>query len=87
MAWLKAGAEVTVNWHVYAGGRWMVETVPVGHTPPVNVYVTLSRMAPVVYRHQAGECRGECVLPCGHALTYECDCDTITAEAADQTGG
>lgn len=81
MGWVKDGCTVTVDWHVFAGGVWRVETLPVGSTAPVNVCVTESRMAPVVYRHQSGECRGECVLPCGHTLTYGCDCDTIALEA------
>lgn len=84
MAWAKNGVQVTVDWHVFAGGRWLVEPVAVGSTAPVNVLVTEDRMAPVEFRHQAGECRGECRLPCGHVLTYGCDCDTIAAEAADQ---
>lgn len=82
MAWIKPGCVVTVDWHVFAGGRWLIEPVPAGRMAPVNVYVTEDRMAPVIYRHQAGACRGECVLPCGHPLTYVCDCDTIAAEAA-----
>lgn len=72
---------VTLDWHVHADGRWMIESLPVGSTAPVNVYVTPTRMAPVRYRHQAGQCRGGCVLDCGHPLTYGCDCDTIAAEA------
>lgn len=75
---------IRVDWHVFAGGRWFAESVPAECGAPVNVYVTEDRMAPVVYRHQAGECRGECTLPCGHLLTYGCDCDTIASEAASQ---
>lgn len=86
VGWVKDGVRVSVEWHVRVDGRWTVEPVPVGAAPPVNVWVSATRMAPVEYRHQAGECRGECRLPCGHALTYGCDCDTIVAEAADQTG-
>jgi hypothetical protein len=84
MPWTKSGVQVTVDWHVHAGGRWLVEPVPAGDTPPVNVWVSESEMAPVLYRHRVGACTGGCVLPCGHALTRGCDCDTIAAEAADQ---
>ncbi len=77
-------ATVTVDWHVYADGRWMIEPVPLGNMAPVNAWVTVDRMAPVVYRHQAGQCQGECMLPCSHTLNRGCDCDTIAAEAADQ---
>lgn len=81
MAWLRDGWTVTVGWHVFAGGRWRMEELAAGATAPVNVYVTETRMAPVMYRHQAGECKGQCVLTCGHPLVYGCDCDTIAVEA------
>ena len=84
MGWTAEGVTVTADWHVFADGRWSVEPVPVSAPPPVNVFVTESRMAPVEYRHQAGTCPGTCVQSCGHALAYGCDCDTIAAEADAQ---
>lgn len=86
MVGVAEGWSVTVDWHVYADGRWMVEPVTVGSAAPVSVWVAEWRMAPVVYRHQASGCGGGCVLVCGHTLSYGCDCDTIAAEAAGQTG-
>ena len=68
MGWCKEMGMVTVDWHVYAAGEWRVETMPVGMTAPVNVFITETRMAPVEYRHQTGECRGECRLTCGHLV-------------------
>lgn len=81
MGWIRPGESVTVDYHVYAGGAWRVVPWGVNRMAPVNVWVSADRMAPVVYRHQAGECRGECRLVCGHPLTYGCDCDTIAVEA------
>lgn len=74
-------ATVTLDWHVFAEGRWMVTAEPVGSVP-VNVWVTVDRMAPVQFRHQAATCPRTCVLVCGHTVGYGCDCDTIAAEAA-----
>lgn len=82
MGWTRPGYVVTAEYHVFADGRWMTVDWEVGTTPPVNVYVTEERMAPVDYRHQAAECTGTCKLPCGHSLGYHCDCDTIAAEAS-----
>lgn len=48
------------DWHVYASGEWMTRPLSGDCTGPVNVYVTPERMAPVVYRHRAAECRGNC---------------------------
>lgn len=81
MGWVASGVSVTLDWHVYADGAWRVETREIGSAAPVNVYVTPTLTAPVVYRHQAGECAGRCVLACGHPLSYGCDCETIAAEA------
>lgn len=91
MGWSAAGVAVSADWHVFAGGRWRVEAVPVGRTAPVNVYVTPDRMAPVVYRHRAGECQGQCVLTCGQGDTREvlrlvCSACCDTAPDADVMG-
>lgn len=75
------GVVVTLEWHVFAGGRWRVADEPVGRVP-VNVETAVGRWEPVAYRHRAGTCPGTCVLSCGHTVGYGCDCDTITAEAA-----